>query len=188
MPGTTTGCPQGRGTTFDQGVPLNSTGAATSRLFGFRLPPGHYCVGLVYHNDGHSPYADFYSGSQGGECFTVLKRTPHRRPVITTRLSRHRVLVGGSVRDFAGLHRVTELAAGTVRYRVYSTLRGCRADTFGWPGKLRHGLAAGIVRVHGAVVPGSLRVTFHRAGTYYWAAFYSGGARNAPEASRWRRG
>ena len=44
-PGTTTGCPQGRGTTFDQGVPLNSTGAATSRLFGFRLPPGHYSSG-----------------------------------------------------------------------------------------------------------------------------------------------
>ena len=90
----------------------------------------------------------------------MLKRTPHRRPVITTRLSRHRVLVGGSVRDFAGLHRVTKLAAGAVRYRVYSTLRGCRADTFGWPGKLRHGLAAGIVQVRGAVVPGSLRVTF----------------------------
>ena len=181
--GTTTGCPQGSGTTFQSGVPLVS-GSATSAAFGSRLRPGHYCVGLVYHNDGHSPYADFYSGSQVGECFTVRKPPPPPHGFITTRLSRHLVLVGGSVRDFARLHRVTKPVGGVVQYRVYPTLRGCRADTLGWPGKLRHGLAAGTAAVHGVVVPGSRLVTFRRAGTYYWAAFFSGGTRNAAAASR----
>ena len=181
--GTTTGCPQNSGTTVQSGVPLVN-GSATSDAFGSRLPRGHYCVGLVYHNDGRSPYADSYSGSQVGECFTVVQRPPRTPPAVTTRLSRHEIAVGGSVRDFATLHRVTKLAGGTVGYRVYSTLRGCRADTLAWPGRPLHGTSAGIVRVRGAVVPGSRSVRFGGAGTYYWAALYSGGARNAPAASR----
>lgn len=177
---TTTGCPHGSGTNIDANVPLVN-GVATSRPFGHALPPGNYCVGLVYLNDGHSPYADYYSGSPTGECFTVRK---HKPAFITTRLSRHLISAGDFVRDFAALHGATRGVRGTVRYRFYSTLRGCRADVLAWPSRPRHGRGAGIVPVHGALVPGSRLVRFHRVGTYYWAAFYSGDARNAPAASR----
>ncbi|HUZ52572.1 MAG TPA: hypothetical protein VMU94_08575 [Streptosporangiaceae bacterium] len=115
---------------------------------------------------GHGPGCDddgsaapaSYSGGQVGECFTVVKRTPRTPPAITPRVSRHKILAGGSVRDFARLHRVTKLAGGTLRYRVYSTLRGCRADTLAWPARPSHGRGAGIVRVQGTVGPGSLSV------------------------------
>jgi len=179
--GTTTGCPKGSGTNFDANVPLVN-GMATSRPFGAHLPPGQYCVGLVYLNDGHSPYADYYSGSATGECFSVRKHEAHVR--ISTRLSRNKIAAGGSVRDFARLHGASRPVHGVVQYRVYRTLRGCRADTSAWPARPRHGIHAGTVLAHGTVVPPSRWIRFRRAGTYYWAAFYTGGPRNRPAASR----
>ncbi len=177
-PGTSAGCPRHAGATFQSGVPLVS-GSATSAAFGAGLRPGRYCVGLAYHNDRESPYANAYSGTRTGECFTV-----GRRPFVTTRLWRRKISAGGSVLDYARLHRVTRHVHGTVQYRYYSTLRGCEADTYAWPARPRHGHGAGTVTVHGIKVRGSRWVTFRRPGTYYWAAFYSGDARNAPAVSR----
>ncbi len=177
-PGTVSGCPEGSGTTIQAGVKLVS-GSATSRAFGRRLRPGHYCVGVAYHHDRRSLYADGYSGSPQGECFTV-----GRSPVITTKLSRHLITAGTKVRDFARLHRVRGPVHGTVQYRYYRTLRVCKADVSAWPRKLRNGYSAGLVPVHGAKVPASHWVQFRHRGTFYWAAFYSGDSRNAPAASR----
>ena len=177
------GCPQGSGRPVQSGVRLVN-GLATSAPFGSRLRPGHYCVGVLYHNDGRSRYADAYSGSLVHECFTVVK---HRKPVIIiTRLSRKRIVAGGRVRDFALLKGVTKRVRGVVGYRFYRTLRGCWADRSRWPARPRHGLGAGTTWVHGPIVHPSRWVRFLRAGTYYWVAFYSGDTIHAPAASRCR--
>jgi len=179
--GTTTGCPKGDGAAFDTGVPLVN-GVATSSAFGFHLRPGNYCVGLAYHPDGKSPYAFAYSGTATGECFTVRKH--HAHALITTHLSRNRIHVGGLVRDLARLHGVSKPVRGVVVYRVYRTLRGCRADTAAWPAKPRHGFRAGVAVVRGLLVHPSRWIRFRRPGAYYWAAFYAGGPRNGSAASR----
>jgi len=178
---TTSGCPQGRARAIQLGARLVN-GSARSKPFGSRLRPGRYCVGVRYRNDGRSPYANAYSGSRVHECFIVLK--PKKRVIIITHLSRHWIVAGGSARDFALLKFVTRRVHGVVRYRYYSTLHGCLADTSRWPARPRHGLAAGTVPVHGAIVHPSRWVRFFRPGTYYWAAFYSGSSRYAPAASR----
>ncbi|HTW01190.1 MAG TPA: hypothetical protein VMF87_12895, partial [Streptosporangiaceae bacterium] len=176
---TSSGCPQGRGFLIPPPKKLVN-GSATSAPFGSGLRPGRYCVGVLYRNDGKSPYRDTYSGSPKGECFTVVKK----KPVIITHLSRNPIVVGGSVRDFALLKGVITGQHGVVLYRFYPTLRGCLADTSRWPARPRYGVGAGIVLVHGTIAPPSRWVRFFRPGTYYWAAFYSGSASNAPAASR----
>jgi uncharacterized protein (DUF2141 family) len=173
------GCPQHSGRLIPPPKKLVN-GSATSARFGSGLRPGRYCVGVLYRNDGNSRYRDTYSGSPKGECFTVEKK----KPVIITHLSRNRIVVGGSVRDFALLKGVTTRARGVLLYRFYPTLHSCLADTSRWPARPRYGLGAGIVFVRGTIAPPSRWVRFFRPGTYYWAAFYSGSASSAPAASR----
>jgi len=177
--GTTTGCPQGTGTTFQSAVPLVS-GSATSAPFGSNLGPGNYCIGLVYHNDGNSFYSDTYSGSATGECFTVTRATP----AITTSLSANPIPVDTSASDTATLTGASANAGGTVDYRYYGSLSGCQADATAFPVTApTGGTDVGTVTVTSGSVPNSNAVTFHNAGTFYWAAFYSGDLNNAAAAS-----
>ena len=97
---------------------------------------------------------------------------------ITTSLSPAVITVGGSTQDTATLHNVTSTAGGTVDYRYYATQAACTADTAG-----SAGTDVGSVTVNNGSVPNSASVTFSTAGTYYFAAFYSGDTNNAKAAS-----
>ncbi len=97
---------------------------------------------------------------------------------ITTSLSPAVITVGGSTQDTATLHNVTSNAGGTVDYRYYATQAACTADTAG-----SAGTDVGSVTVNNGGVPNSASVTFSTAGTYYFAAFYSGDTNNAKAAS-----
>jgi hypothetical protein len=99
-------------------------------------------------------------------------------PSITTTLSAESVSIGTAVHDSATLSGATSDAGGTVAYRYYSTQAACEADTTG-----TGGTSAGTVTVTNGVVPDSDSVTFNSAGTFYWAAFYSGDATNTADKS-----
>jgi hypothetical protein len=98
---------------------------------------------------------------------------------ITTSLSASTAPIGTAVHDSATLHGSTSDAGGTVEYRYYSSLAVCQADTNPPTG----GTSAGTKTVTNGVVPDSDSVTFNSAGTFYWAAFYSGDAKNTASRS-----
>ena len=103
---------------------------------------------------------------------------------VTTQLSAAagEVPVGGSASDSATLHGVTGTAGGTVAYRVYDSLSACQSATSAFP-PASGGTLVSTVTVTGGVVPPSAAATFGTAGTFYWAAFYSGDPSNLAAAS-----
>jgi hypothetical protein len=98
-------------------------------------------------------------------------------PTIATTLSASGGIKGDKVHDSATLTGATADAGGTVDYRYYSSSDACTADTAG-----TGGTDVGSVTVSGGVVPDSPNATFNTAGTFYWAALYSGDTKN--EAAR----
>jgi parallel beta-helix repeat protein len=98
------------------------------------------------------------------------------KPTIATTLSESAGIKGDKVHDSANLTGATSDAGGTVDYRYYTDPGGqaaCEADTAG-----TGGTDVDTVTVAGGVVPNSPDATFNDAGTFYWAAFYSGDAKN----------
>ena len=92
--------------------------------------------------------------------------------------------VGGSASDAATLAGVTGTAAGTVAYRFYGSQAACETDVAAFPGTPPSGgTLVSTVTVTGGVVPPSAAAAFGAAGTFYWAAFYSGDPSNLPAAS-----
>src|SRR5947208_1559984 len=83
--------------------------------------------------------------------------------------------------DSSTLTGATSDAAGTVKYRYYSTLAACNdaGNTFASPG----GTGAGEKTVAAGLVPNSDNATFNSAGTFYWRAWYSGDANNNATSS-----
>ncbi len=77
------------------------------------------------------------------------------------------VPIGTSVSDTATLSGATPDAGGTVTYTVYTNI-ACTANA----------QAAGVKTVVNGVVPASNALTFNSAGTFYWAAVYSGDSNN----------
>ena len=95
-----------------------------------------------------------------------------------------RSAVGGSASDSATLAGVTGTAGGSVAYRFYGSLSACETDVAAFPGTPPPGgTLVSTVTVTGGVVPPSAAATFGAAGTFYWAAFYSGDPSNLPAAS-----
>jgi hypothetical protein len=99
-------------------------------------------------------------------------------PTITTQLSGSGGNQGDTFHDSATLTDATTDAGGTVNYRYYSSVSACTDDTTGTAGT-----DVSIETVTGGVVPNSDDETFNTAGTFYWAAFYRGDARNNPAKS-----
>jgi uncharacterized repeat protein (TIGR01451 family) len=99
-------------------------------------------------------------------------------PTITTSLASSSISVGDTTHDTATLHNATANAGGSVDYRYYSSPSACTADTTG-----TSGIDVGSVTVNNGIVPQSPDATFNSAGTFYWAAFYSGDANNNPAKS-----
>jgi hypothetical protein len=91
---------------------------------------------------------------------------------------------GGSVSDAATLGGVTASAGGSVEYRFYGSRSACASDAAAFPGTAPSGgTLVSSVTVAGEVVPPSTTAMFPAAGTFYWAAFYSGDASNRAAAS-----
>ena len=71
-----------------------------------------------------------------------------------------------------------------MQYRFYGSLAECGADTAAFPGTAPSGgTLVSTVTVTGGVVPDSAVRVFAAAGTFYWAAFYSGDTDNRAAAS-----
>jgi hypothetical protein len=136
-------------------------------------------------------WAAFYSGDANNRPATsdcaaeplVVTSAPAK---VTTLLSAadREIPVGGSASDSATLHAVTATAGGTLEYRFYGSLSGCDADTAAFPGTPPSGgTLVSTVTVTGGVAPSSAAHVFAAAGTFYWAAFYSGDADNQAAGS-----
>jgi hypothetical protein len=92
--------------------------------------------------------------------------------------------VGGSVSDAAALGGVTGTAGGSVGYRFYGSLSACDGETAAFPATAPSGgTLVSTEPVTSGVVPASGAAPFPVAGTFYWAAFYSGDTSNGPAAS-----
>ena len=92
--------------------------------------------------------------------------------------------VDGSASDAATLTGVTGTAGGTVEYRLYGSLSACDGDVAAFPGTAPSGgTLVSTVTVTNGAAPSSAAHTFGAAGTFYWAAFYSGDANNRAAAS-----
>jgi hypothetical protein len=99
-------------------------------------------------------------------------------PTIATALSASGGIEGDTIHDSATLSGATADAGGTVNYRYYASPADCTADTTGTAGA-----DVSTETVTDGAVPNSDDETFTTAGTFYWAAFYSGDARNQPAKS-----
>jgi hypothetical protein len=99
-------------------------------------------------------------------------------PTITTALSASGGIKGDTIHDSAELSGATTDAGGTVNYRYYASQAACASDTTGTAGT-----DVSTETVTNGDVPNSDDETFNSAGTFYWAAFYSGDARNKPAKS-----
>jgi hypothetical protein len=99
-------------------------------------------------------------------------------PTIETTLSASGGIKGDTIHDSATLTGETSDAGGTVNYRYYASTADCTADTTGTAGT-----DVSTETVTNGTVPNSADETFTTAGTFYWAAFYSGDARNNPAKS-----
>jgi hypothetical protein len=99
-------------------------------------------------------------------------------PTIATTLSASGGIKGDTIHDSAKLTDATTDAGGTVNYRYYSSPADCTADSTGTAGT-----DVSTETVTNGTVPNSDDETFTTAGTFYWAAFYSGDARNNPAKS-----
>ena len=136
-------------------------------------------------------WAAFYSGDPDdlpdtGHCATeplVVTAAPSQ---VTTELSATdaEIPAGGTASDTATLHGVTSTAGGTVEYLFYTLPSACDSDTAAFPGTApSRGTPVSAWTVVNGVAPPSDAVTFPTAGTFYWAAFYSGDASNRAAAS-----
>jgi len=168
-------------------------------------PPGGTLVSTVTVTGGTVPasaahtfgaagtfyWAAFYSGDPShlpaaSNCATEPLEVTRTQPRVTTRLTAAsgQIPVGGTTSDTATLVGAFGTASGTVEYRYYPSLATCDSDVAAFPGTPPPGgTLVSTVTVTGGVVPASAAHTFGAAGTFYWAAFYSGGPNNLPAAS-----
>jgi hypothetical protein len=138
-----------------------------------------------------SPYhmaLDFLDGASTGSQDRALSTSAILFVTsITTALSPSgSVSVGTSVHDTATLTGATATAGGSVFYRYYTSVTDCQGDVAafdGTVGSLTLGTDAGTGTVTNGVAGDSSTVVFNTAGTFYWAAFYSGDANNFPSSS-----
>jgi hypothetical protein len=183
--GSLSGC-QADVTAFPGTAPSGGTLVSTVTVTGGVVPSS---AAITFPAAGTFYWAAFYSGDASNlpaasDCATeplVVTPAPSQ---VTTQLSAadHVIRVGGSVSDAATLHAVTTTAVGTVEYRVYGSLSACETATSAFP-PAGGGTLVSTVTVTGGIVPPSASHSFPVAGTFYWAAFYSGDASDRAVAS-----
>jgi hypothetical protein len=169
-------------------APSGGTLVSTVTVAGGVVPPS---AARVFGAAGTFYWAAFYSGdadnlAAASDCATEPLVVARAAAQVTTELSAAggQIGVGGSASDAAVLHGATATASGTLEYRFYGSLAACEADTGVFPGIAPSGgTLVSTVTVAGGVVPASAAQSFPNAGTFYWAAFYSGDADNRAAAS-----
>ena len=119
----------------------------------------------VYSGDAANQSSASPCSSTSNEELTV---TPEQQTTITTSLSAASVSTGTPVYDTATLSGATASAGGAVSYRYYSD-SSCTQNR----------VKAGTFAVVNGVLPGSKKVAFASAGSYYWQALYSGDDTNS---------
>jgi SdrD B-like protein len=152
-------------------------------------------LAVTFHNAGSYYWAAFYSGDSNNQaavsgCDTELLVVNQAKPTIATQLSASPIAIDTAAHDSATLTGASANAGGTVDYRYYASEAECngavpelaRTNTTTRT-NVTGGTDVGTVTVTDGSVPNSPDVTFQNAGTYYWAAIYSGDANNAPAAS-----
>jgi hypothetical protein len=144
---------------------------------------------FTFHTAGTYYWKAFYSGDANNKptvsgCGTELLVVNQALPSISTALNASPIAINTSTFDTATLHSASGNAGGTVDYRFYATQAACQADASGFPGTAPSGgTDVGSVSVMAGSVPNSAAHMFSSAGSYYWAAFYSGDANNKPAVS-----
>jgi hypothetical protein len=167
---------------FPEHDPSGGTSAGTVTVDDASVPDSDT---VTFPNAGTFFWAAFYSGDHHNgaahsDCATEQLTVRPATTSITTQLSASSIPVGGSVHDSATLTGATSDAGGSVEFRFYPSLSGCQTDTSAFPEtQPTGGTSAGTVTVTNGVVPNSQTVTFPDAGTFFWAAFYSGDDNNA---------
>jgi hypothetical protein len=170
--------------TAPSGGTLVSTAAVTNGVVPSSAAHVFAAAGTFY-------WAAFYSGDAGdsaavSDCATEPLVVTPAAVRVTTQLSAAdgEILVGGTATDSAILHGVTATAAGSVEYRFYASLSACDSDSAAFPGSAPSGgTLVSTAPVAGGVTPVSAPATFPVAGTFYWAAFYSGDASDSAAVS-----
>jgi hypothetical protein len=171
---------------FPKTQPTGGTSAGTVTVTDGSVPDSDT---VTFPDTGTFFWAAFYSGdahnkAAASDCANEKLKVKPAKPEIATQLSDDSIPAGGSVHDSATLTDATSDAGGTVEYRFYPSLSSCQTDTAAFPGtQPGGGTSAGTVTVTNGVVPDSDTVTFPNAGTFFWAAFYSGDAHNDAAAS-----
>jgi hypothetical protein len=171
---------------FPATSPSGGTLVSTVVVTGGVVPPS---AAHTFPAAGTFYWAAFYSGDTSNlpaasDCATEPLVVTSAPSLVTTQLSAtdREIRVGGSASDSAALQGVTGTASGTVEYRVYGSLSACDAATVTFP-PASGGTLVSTVTVTGGVVPPSAARTFRVAGTFYWAAFYSGDSSDSAAAS-----
>ena len=166
--------------------PPGGTLVSTVTVTGGVVPPS---AAATFAAAGTFYWAAFYSGdaddqAAASNCAAEPLVVTPATSRITTQLSAvaGEIAVGDSASDSATLAGVTGTAGGTVEYRYYNSLSDCQTATSAFP-PAAGGTLVSTVTVTGGVVPPSTSATFPAAGTFYWAAFYSGDASDAAAAS-----
>jgi hypothetical protein len=194
--------PNAGGTVQYRYYPTSAACQADTAAFPATQPTGGTAAGVRTVTNGSVPDSDtvtlmstgsffwgvFYSGDANNgaavsNCAAEVVVVSEATPPISTSLSANPIPLGGTVHDSATLTGATDDASGTVDYRYYSTLTGCQTDTAAFPTPPTGGTEVGQVMVTDGDVPNSPAVTFSHAGTFYWAAFYSGDEGNEPAVS-----
>jgi PHP family Zn ribbon phosphoesterase len=129
-------------------------------------------------------WSAFYSGDRKykparSNCFdeklTVKKEK--QKVKVVTKLSDDKIRVGDKVHDSAMLFGDDHITpTGTVQYKYFTSLWDCLKDNDGTK-------VDGPVTIHNGAVPDSQDVRFDKAGTFWWAAFYSGDNKFDPARS-----
>jgi hypothetical protein len=109
-------------------------------------------------------------------------------PAIATNLDHNNITVGGTVTDTAELLSPTLPLDGTatVTYVVYTSVDACEADSTAFLASATapsQGTTVATVTVASDGTVPSASNTFTTAGLFFWAAFFSGDANNAPAVS-----
>jgi hypothetical protein len=138
-----------------------------------------------------SPYhmaLDFLDGASTGSQDRALSTSAifFVTSITTSLVPSGSVSVGTSVHDTATLSGALANAGGSVFYRYYTSVADCQADATafdGTVGSLTHGTSAGTGAVNNGVVGDSNSVPFNSAGSFFWAAFYSGDGSNLASSS-----
>ena len=148
-------------------------------------------AGGTFPDAGTFYWAAFYSGdtsnkAAASDCAAEPLVVTPAQSQVTTVLSAAggQIAVDGSASDAATLAGVTGTAGGTVEYRLYGSPSACDGDVAAFPGTAPSGgTLVSTVTVTNGAAPSSAAHTFGAAGTFYWAAFYSGDANNRAAAS-----